>query len=49
MIEYHEFQNFVEEIKYLPFMIIPFKIVFGQNFFIHQPIFKIFAAYFRTN
>ena len=42
------------ENNYLPSMIFYyrkslFKIVFAQNFFNCQPIFKFFAAYFRTN
>ena len=53
MVEYCEFLNFAG--KLLPpfhdFLLLKalFKIVLGQNFFNCEPIFKIFAAHFRTN
>ena len=53
MIKYEEFENFAG--KYLPpfheifVQKIPIQKCFDQNFFICQPIFKIFAAHFATN
>ena len=55
MIKYKllEFKSFAG--KYLPpfheifVQEIPFQNVFDQNFFICQPIFKIYAAHFATN
>ena len=51
MIKYYEFESFAG--KLLPPLHVfsteknIFKIVFGQNFFNFQPIFKMFAAHFR--
>ena len=54
MVEYWEFLNFAEKNNYFPSIIFYYrksllKIALGQNIFNCQPIFKNFAAHFRTN